>query len=143
LKIQSIIQPKRPKAKAWWQRKDWQMPVPNGGYPVVAWQHPSGLFVLSALEVPVAEPGAEAMGPQWHISISLNGWRCDSNQAKWVLKQFGMEAAEEDNHVPGGFVRNFWLPVADKYAGYQCPCKDDEPAMVEDKGDFVWRGITR
>ena len=51
-------------------------------------------------------------------------------------------ADREDNHVPGGFVRNFWRPVADRFSGYECACVATEPAIVEDKGDFVWRGIT-
>jgi hypothetical protein len=47
------------------------------------------------------------------------------------------------NHVPSGRVRNFWRPVADHLSGYECPCVADEPAIREDKGDYVWRGITR
>jgi hypothetical protein len=53
-----------------------------------------------------------------------------------------MQDSDEDNHVPGGFVRNFWKPVAEKLIGHVCPCKDNEPEMAENKGDFVWRGIT-
>ena len=30
-------------------------------------------------------------------------------------------ADREDNHVPGGFVRNFWRPVADRFSGYGHP----------------------
>jgi len=33
--------------------------------------------------------------------------------------------------------------VADRFSGYERACVATEPAMVEDKGDFVWRGITR
>jgi hypothetical protein len=65
--------------------------------------------------------------------------RCDSNEAKWVLDQFGLEGAEEDNHVPFGIVRNFWRPVADKLVGIECQCKAEEPEIREDKGDFIWR----
>ena len=43
---------------------------------------------------------------------------------------------------PNGCVRNFWRPVADHLSGYECPCVEHEPAMVEDKGDYVWRGLT-
>jgi hypothetical protein len=79
-----------------------------------------------------------------HISISKQlpngtGGRCDSNEAKCVLVQFGLDGAEEDNHVPHGIVRNFWRPLADRLVGLECPCKENEPEIREDKGDIVWR----
>jgi hypothetical protein len=99
------------------------------------------LAVISAVEF--ASDGKIDKGPEYHISISrqLNGGprRCDSNQAKWVLDQFGLDGAEEDNHVPHGVVRNFWRPVATGLIGMECECKAEEPAIREDKGDFVWR----
>jgi len=114
------------------------------GYPVEAWEHvQNGLFVLSAVEV-ATQPGKVDLGPEYHISISAMGnRRCSSADALWVLAQFDLIDALEDNHVPGGFVRNFWRPVADRFSGYECACVATEPAIVEDKGDFVWRGITR
>jgi hypothetical protein len=33
--------------------------------------------------------------------------------------------------------------VADRLSGYTCPCQNNEPAIREDKGDYVWRGVTR
>ena len=82
-------------------------------------------------------------GPEYHLSISrqtpAGPRRCTSEMARIVLRQFGLEGAEEDNHVPNGVVRNFWRPVADPLVGLECECKDEEPAIVEDKGDFVWR----
>lgn len=57
-----------------------------------------------------------------------------------VIRQFDMLGSEEDNHVPSGFVRNFFNPVAEHLIGIECPCKATEPTMVEDKGEFVWRG---
>lgn len=65
--------------------------------------------------------------------------RCTSLQAKEILRQFGLDGAEEDNHVPHGIVRNFWRPVADRLVGLECACKAEEPAIVEDQGDYVWR----
>jgi hypothetical protein len=65
--------------------------------------------------------------------------RCDRNEAKWALEQFGLDGAEEDNHVPGGVVRNYWRTVATGLIGLECECKAEEPAISEDKGDFVWR----
>lgn len=136
----SIIKPKQPKGKGWRRATWWRSPVPTG-YDIEAWEHRDGLFVLSAVEVAEPEPGEPELGPEYHLSVSAYGTRCDSKAAKWTLRQFGLEDATEDNHVPHGVVRNYWRPVADKYSGYQCPCQDHEPAMVEDKGDFVWRGV--
>jgi hypothetical protein len=136
----SVIKPKRPSGPGWRPLKQ-QLAVL--GYPAEAWEHPeSGLFVLSAVEV-VNEPGKPSLGPEYHLSISANGQRCTSGDALWVLAQFDLSDAKEDNHVPSGMVRNFWRPVADHLSGYECPCNSDEPAMVEDQGDFVWRGVTR
>lgn len=143
--IQSIIQPKRPEAPGWARATWWRCPpqLAGLGYPIEAWEHPaSGLFVLSAVEVPVEEDGAD-IGPQYHLSVSLDGQRCTSADAMFALNAFGLADAKEDNHVPSGRVRNFWRPVADHLSGYECACVDHEPAMVEDKGDFVWRGVTR
>jgi hypothetical protein len=115
------------------------------GFPSRAFVHKSNLAVISAVEV-ASEPGMDK-GFEYHVSISkqfpagLSG-RCDSNEAKWVLDQFGLDGAEEDNHVPHGIVRNFWRPVADQLVGIECPCKEEEPAIREDKGDFVWRPVS-
>lgn len=139
--IKSIIQPKKPSGSGWHLE---QIPIDldNLGYPWTMYSHPeTGLTVISAVEVTETEPGAEALGPEYHLSISKRGQRCTSQEAKWVLRQFELEDAEEDNYVPSGKVRNFWRPVADRLSGYQCPCKASEPAITEDKGDYVWRGV--
>ena len=83
-------------------------------------------------------------GPEYHLSISrqhrtLGTRRCTSEEARWVLVQFRLEGAKEDNHVPGGMVRNFWRPVADHLVGRECLCVADENAISEDRGDFIWR----
>lgn len=143
--IESIIKPLRPKDDGHWQR--WPMPRSEWrmGYPCERWFHGiRALQVLSAVEVAVDKDGS-SNGPEYHISVSrcalgLDGpQRCSSAEAKWVLLQFELDGAEEDNHVPGGKVRNFWRPVAEPLVGKECACKADEPAIVEDKGDFVWR----
>ena len=99
------------------------------------------IAVISAVEN--VYDGRVDKGAEYHLSISRQTpsgpRRCNSDTARWVLKQFGLEGAEEDNHVPGGVVRNFWRPVADRFVGLECECKAEEPAIVEDKGDFVWR----
>lgn len=140
----SVIKPKRP-GKDWARETRWQCPpqLATLGYPVEAWAHlASGLFCLSAVEV-AHEPGRPDLGPEYHLSISLNGQRCTTADALFALAAFDLLDAKEDNHVPSGRVRNFWRPVADNLSGYECPCVDDEPTIREDKGDFIWRGITR
>lgn len=142
--MDSVIQPKRPIVQNWRRATWWKCPpqLAELGYPVEAWEHPSsGLFCLSALEV-AHDPGKPALGPEYHLSVTLNGQRCTAANALFALASFGLEDAKEDNHVPSGRVRNFWRPVADNLSGYECPCVDDEPAIREDKGDFVWRGVT-
>lgn len=137
--IESIIKPKRPKGKGWTQG-----PPPDPqytlGYPAASWHYPArDLFVISALEA--APQAAHDNGPFWHVSISKTGHRrCTGTEAKFVRRCFDMLDAEEDNHVPHGIVRNFFLPVTESRIGEECPCKASEPAIVEDKGDYVWRG---
>jgi hypothetical protein len=143
---QSIIKPRRPTGQDWVQAN----PPPGSvtlGYEGEMWVHvPSGLQIISAVEVAAAEGGVDK-GPEYHISISR--WtrygpeRCSSAEALWVLDAFDLIEAEEDNHVPHGVVRNFWRPVADRLVGVECACKADELAIVENSGDYVWRGVTR
>jgi hypothetical protein len=113
------------------------------GYPARAFSHKDGLFVISAVEVASDKDGIDR-GFEYHVSISRPvspgvTSRCSSNEAHWVLDQFGLEGAEEDNHVPHGRVRNFWRAVATPLIGMECACKEEEPAIREDNGDFVWR----
>ena len=123
----------------------WQeIPVSSGafGYPArIFFYPPRSLSVISAVEV--ADDGKIDKGPEYHVSVCRQTQsgpsRCDSNDAKWAMDQFGMDGAEEDNHVPGGVVRNFWRPVAHNLIGLECECKAEEPVVSEDKGDFIWR----
>lgn len=136
-----IIHPLRPKVSRGWLAGPPVPPAVSLGYSAESWQHLStGLCVISAVEVARDGDGIDR-GPEYHLSISLRGRRrCSSQDAQQVLRDFGLDGAEEDNHVPGGFVRNFWRPVADRFVGMECACKASEPAVVEDRGDFVWRG---
>lgn len=141
--IESVIKPKRPKGTGWVEMEA-PPSVLTLGYPAQAWFHREGqLKVISAVEV-AHDPHDIEKGPEYHVSVSkYPGQRCSRNEARFVLKAFDMEHADEDNHVPNGIARNFWKPVAEKLIGHVCPCKDEEPAMIEDKGEFVWRGITK
>lgn len=141
-----VVSPREPVVAGWIRRGDIRTKVASP-FPCIFWEHvDSGLRVLSSVEVAEEEPGHENVGACFHVSISKHDpaqdrgvGRCDSNEARWVLAQFNLSEAEEDNHVPHGRVRNFWRPVADRLADHVCPCKASEPAIVEDGGDFVWR----
>ena len=139
----SVIQPKRPIHGRWHRLVlPPQFIRQHGGYPIEAWEcltdQGKSFRVLSAVEY-APEPGQADIGPEFHLSVTVKGGRCDSAEALWVLTQFDLADAKEDNHVPGGIARNFWRPVADRFSGYECPCVELEPAIREDKGDFIWR----
>ena len=138
METESIIKPKSP-AGPGWRKIDAPAPeLEKMGYPYEIWAHDdNGLGVISAVEV----ASDEDLGPECHISVSAFGNRCSGSDALWVLQQFDMVDSDEDNHVPGGNVRNFWQPVNRDLVGHVCPCKETESAIKEDKGDYVWRGI--
>lgn len=136
----SILQPKRPTHRFGW-RLVAKQPLASG-YPNEAWVHDANsISVITAVEV-ARDPGQPDVGPEYHISISACGERCSATDALWALAQFDLSDAKEDNHVPGGKVRNYWRAVADNLGGSECKCIDDEPAIREDKGDYVWRGVS-
>lgn len=138
----SILKLKRPSGPGWVE-----LPPPPAfatlGYPSALWFFPEAeITVISAIEVAKDKDDTDR-GPEYHISISKLGQRrCDFNEALFVVNAFDMVGAEEDNHVPHGFVRNFWRPVADGLVGLECGCKEKEPEIREDKGDFIWRPNT-
>lgn len=142
--LQSVIQPRRPLTLGHighqWRRVYARLPsLPDGTYEI--WAHDSaGLGVISAVEVASEAPGLPALGPAYHLSVSAFGKRCTGAEALWMLSEFGLLDAKEDNHVPSGKVRHFWRYVADNLSGYECRCIETEPAIREDKGDFIWRG---
>lgn len=140
LAVASVIQPKAPTGRGWELNTHLAPRLPiDGAYE--CWLHPgSDLFVISAVEVASEAPGMPSLGPAYHLSVSQHGRRCTSADAQWVLGQFDLTDAREDNHVPSGRVRNFWRYVADHLSGIECPCTATEPVMREDKGDYVWRG---
>lgn len=132
---ESIIKPKAPKTEGWVFCGS-PPPELTQGYPCQAWYYPAaGIMVLSAVKV-ARDANDIEKGPEYHVSVSA---RISQADAQKVLAAFDMEGAEEDNHVPYGFVRNFWKPVNEGLIGHTCPCKEEEPAIREDKGDFVWR----
>jgi hypothetical protein len=139
--IQSIVALPRPSGPGWEEITNTQNLI---GYPHSLrgwWYLPRNLCVMIALEV-VNE--GHIKRPKYHLAISSQPnsdviKRCDNNAARWVLKQFGFKEAREENQMPKDKIRNFWCPVADPNVGRECPCVADETAVVEDKGDYVWR----
>ncbi|MDP2141336.1 MAG: hypothetical protein Q8L20_11045 [Gammaproteobacteria bacterium] len=129
--VTSVIQPKRPTSP------DWKLMdvLPNLGFPAERWYSRFGHLAITAVEV-VENSG---LGPEYHVSFSKNGGRVSADEVPGLLKVFGMEGSDEDNHVPGAIARNFWMPVAERLHGYVCPCKDTEPVVIE--GDYEWRPI--
>lgn len=128
-----VIKPKRPPT----YRKDWRMHdrLRILGYPAERYISKHGHVVISAVEV-AADDHRESLGPEYHISVSKNGQRLDADEIPIIFSLFDMQGSDEDNHVPG-IARNFWKPVADRFAGFVCPCKENEKAIIE--GDYVWR----
>lgn len=96
---------------------------------VTAWSHRTGINVVSSV------PRTEA-GPEWHISVTFRGGRASREQVRAALAAFDMRDAEEDNHVPHGKARNFWLPVNRDARGKHCKCKDESPLFTE--GEYQW-----
>ncbi|MFC4727104.1 hypothetical protein [Coralloluteibacterium thermophilus] len=136
----TIIAPRAPATGRGWS----ELPRPPSfatlGYTARAFRHAQrGLLVISAVEVAKDADGVDR-GPEYHLSVSREpGRRCSSADARQVLRDFDLDEAEEDNHVANAIVRNFWRPVADRFVGMECGCKAEETAIVEDRGDYVWR----
>lgn len=129
--------PKRPKAGAWIRTgthmiSDPAMPAMGSAE---VYDHPSGMRVLSSVDHVWID--AERHQLEYHVSISCAGRRATRAQVDQALRDFGMRKGFEDNHVPGGIARNFWLPVnpADPTG---CHCELDEKPHDEGEG-YVWR----
>lgn len=142
-----IVKPYRPRGKGWVQWDVGSDDLRCRAYAIERWYNRAHeVQVLSAVEVSTEMSGVIPATPHYHLSISKLVYlayrpeRCSSAKARWVLEEFGMDGALEDNHVAHGIVRNFWRPVAEPSVGKQCPCVDEEPAIREDKGDYIWRG---
>src|SRR4029077_12117474 len=93
------------------------------------------LRVISEVMDMEAPDGSGDVIPQWHISISRKGERCDDHDVGRVLRAFEMEGAEEDNHHPG-VARHFFLTV-DPARRVACECKADEAVVVDPDG-YRW-----
>jgi len=138
--VTAAVQPRRPIGPGWEKLHN---TIPTG-YPNEGWLHRKRqLMVISAVEsadgILTGQPCA-----QYHVSITgrtRNGQpkRCSLDEARWVIHQFGIPEALEDNHGP--LVRSWWRPVADNLAGVDCECKGTEAPITD--GDFTWRPLTQ
>lgn len=133
--------PFAPKEPASWARYD---RLPN-----VVFQGPQGqpvdellAFRRGRLKVTssVGEMGFRGeMRWQWLVAISAGDWRASDSDVERVLRDFGMSAAEEDNHRPGR-IRSFFLLCEPRAGeeGLQCECKETEETVVEPDG-YRWQ----
>ena len=140
MNAESVIKPLRPASQEWSSLGHPGHEI-TFGYPAEVFVHRRHLLsVISAVEVATDKDGVER-GPEYHLSIARQSEfgpaRCSADEAAWVLREFGLEGAEEDNHVPNGVVRNFWRTVAEPMIGLECGCKATEPVVRE--VDFEWR----
>lgn len=140
--MESLIKPLTPNGNYW----ECVGRVPREllfGYEGFYWHFPPRrFFVISALEV--VAPERVDLGPEYHVSLTKRDrkdrmLRTTRFEADFVVQAFGLEDADEDNHVPGGIARNFWLPVAEHLRGYVCPCKETEQPIHDKLNDYTWR----
>lgn len=149
MEVISAVQPKAPIGHQWRRDLRREELIRRTGDPLLAmqpftaWEHLQGFVVISSVEHPTPGQGEMDLGPEYHLSMTKEGRRVSSSDARAIRGMFGLLDATEDNHVPFGLARHFWRPVADRFSGHVCPCQDSEPAIREDKGDFIWRPAPR
>jgi hypothetical protein len=101
----------------------------QGGFIGIGWLHAAGLFVISALDT-------TDNGPEWHVSVTMRGGRCDDEAIALVRRDFDLVEAEEDNHLAGQ-ARHLWLPVNPDARAAHCKCKE-EGERHEERDGYVW-----
>lgn len=83
-------------------------------------------------------------GWEYHVSVSrrTKTFRqrvASDDVVKMALEAFGMTEAREDNHVPNGVVRNFWLPVDGRPPHCDCETTEAPHPMGDGTTSAVWR----
>lgn len=139
---QRIVSPLRPIGRGWSLWPVMYLQYEREAYASDRWYNRAHeVQVISAIE---SVSGEGEPRHEYHLSISGLKYqsphihRCSASLARWVLKEFDFVDSVEDNHVPGGIVRNFWRPIAENRSPV-CHCTQTEPEILEDKGDYVWR----
>ncbi len=146
--LELIVKPLRPSGAGWVQ---WPWIAPPGyedlrPYAIERWYNRGHeVQVMSSIENVQPEANVEARH-EYHLSVSgvkfgaNRIYRVSDSRARWAMREFRFDEFFEDNHVPGGLVRNYWRPVADPLVGQVCVCVEREPTMREMQGDYIWRG---
>ena len=99
----------------------------------MAWQHRSGICAISST-IWVNDEHEPELHWEWLVSFSVMGQsRVSDKRLKWVLKAWGMEEFEEDNHELG-IARKFWLAIEPRFRK-PCPCKDE---IILTDGEYRW-----
>src|SRR5260370_41876023 len=111
-----IVHPLAPKGGGW---AEWDCDTsrwPSQPYAIKRYYNRGQeMQVLSAIEMILPE-GSRDGRPEYHLSVSGlafgadRPYRVSDSRARWVLKAFDLEGWFEDNHVPGGLVRNYYGP---------------------------------
>lgn len=138
------VRERRPTSREWRE-----IPVPREFYrgrhavmlPIAAsaWRRGS-VSVMSELVIAELPGGTGENGPQWCASVSRSGGkRPRPRDVEHFLRDFGLDGAEEDNHMPGG-ARHFWLPVDPARRGV-CECKTTED-VITDRDGYQWTNPT-
>lgn len=125
---------KRPSKRGWVECQVPPQVLASAHYLAVSAWRCGPILVFSSLSI-MEMPDGDGTGPQWLVTISADRKRPAQWQVDKVLKDFGMEGAEEDNHTPGR-TRGFFL-VCDPARRVACQCKSDEAVVVEPDG-FTW-----
>ncbi len=80
---------------------------------------PSGVSAISSTGW---TRGGEGLPDHWEWLVSFSakgGTRVSNAQLDWILKDWGLEEAEEDNHEPG-IARKFFMAIDPRY---RVPCE--------------------
>lgn len=91
------------------------------------YRSPLGIQVISSVHIIYGKP-------EYHISMTDGGHRIASSIVPTILKQFGAEGFEEDNHAPHKQMRSFWEKIVEPQR--PCECADEKPEI---HGDYIWR----
>ena len=104
--IRSVISVLRPRFAGWTEIPTNPKLFLLGGVARTYIHEERSISVISAVEV--ADDGKIDKGPEYHLLVArqtpMGPRRCTSDAARWVQRQFGLDGAEEDNHVPNGVV---------------------------------------
>jgi hypothetical protein len=135
-----------PKQPASWANYERMPDLTIDGVSHLVWRR-GRLVVMSSVSM-MDFRGAER--PQWLVSLSARGtahardlqahperYRATDADVRRVLRDFGIERAEEDNHQPGCARMFFLLCDAKPDDPAQCECKETEEVVTEPDG-FKW-----